>query len=62
MNKANSLTVKEAAQHLGLSEQTLRVAMQQGAFPWGTVIYRKGRNLYVINRGRFEEREGKIDL
>jgi predicted transcriptional regulator len=45
------LTVKEVAELLGTTEQTIRVGLQQGVFPFGVAFKRskKGKNYtYVI--------------
>lgn len=57
------MTVEQAAKKLGMSIQTLRVALQQDKFPFGTAIETtkaedskagKPRWTYYINEARLE--------
>lgn len=38
------LTVKQTAEMLGVAEMTIRIGLQQGAFPFGVAIKRKDSN------------------
>lgn len=57
MDKKETMTVQEAAALLGLHPQTLRRAIDRGAFPWATCIKAK-RKIYVIYRHQFEQITG----
>lgn len=49
------MLVSEAAEKLGISTQTLRLALQQGLFSFGTAIQTsKHRYTYYINPKRLE--------
>lgn len=52
-----TMTVQETAALLGLHPQTLRKAIDRGAFPWATCIKAK-RKIYVIYRHQFEQITG----
>jgi len=62
MNKSSektaTMSVQEVAELLHLAPQTVRLGIEQGAFPWGTVIRGK-RKVYVIYRSAVEELTGK---
>lgn len=45
---AKTKDVERVAQALGISPQTLRYGLRQGAFPFGTVIECKGEYAYVL--------------
>ncbi len=50
------ISVKEASGLLGIREQALRIALQQGRFPFGTAIETKsGRYMYYINAERLNK-------
>jgi len=51
--KRNTLTVAEAAQLLGKSEQFVRIGLRQGRFPWGEAVRMSDRWTYVIYRNVF---------
>lgn len=51
------MTVKEAAKVMGVTEQFIRLGLQQGRFPWGYAVKMKGRFSYYINSRRFMEHE-----
>lgn len=52
------LTVKTAAELLGISQQTLRIGMQAGAFPFAFAVKNKSKWCYVISATKFEECTG----
>ncbi len=55
----NRLTIKEAAKLLGTSEQFVRIALQQGIFPWGCAVKMSGqRYTYFISKYKFTEATG----
>lgn len=54
----NKLTVKQAADILNMDVQSLRVGIQQGAFPFGTAYKVGKRFTYFINPKKFEEYTG----
>lgn len=47
-----NLSVKEAARMMGVTQQLLRIALQQGRFPFGTAVKMKRWACY-INGERF---------
>lgn len=54
------VTIKEAASRLGIPEQHLRIALQQGKFPFGHAIKTtENRHTYYIHRGRLYEYIGE---
>lgn len=50
----SKLTVPEAAAIMGVTPQFLRLALQQGRFPFGTAVKMR-RWAYYINAQRFYE-------
>lgn len=58
MNKEHVMTPAEAAELLGSTPQTIRVAMEQGALPIGIVIQGKVRNRYIITKEKFTQVTG----
>lgn len=53
------MKTKDAAALLGLSDQTVRVGLQQGVFPWGYAIKTgKSRWTYFINADQLAQTEG----
>ena len=50
-----TMSVKEAAKRMGVSEQTVRVGLQQNVFPFGVAIKTSTKYTYIINRQKFEE-------
>lgn len=63
----NKITIKEAAELMGVSEQFVRVGLQKGCFPWGYAVQVTAKRFtYFISRQKFYEalgissrREGK---
>ena len=53
-----TMTVREASEMLGIGERAIRAGIDQGAFPWGTVVRMK-RKVYIIYRSQVEELTGK---
>lgn len=51
--KPNRLSVKEAAHLMGVSEQFLRIGLQQGKFPFGTAVKTSSKWSYYINTTQF---------
>ncbi len=57
------MLVSEAAKKLGMSTQTLRLALQQGLFPFGRAVRTsEKRYTYYINPMRLEKYLGGEDL
>lgn len=57
--KISQLSVIEVSKLLRMNQQTVRLGLQQGVFPWGYAIKTsESRWVYFINRKRFEEVEG----
>lgn len=52
------MTVKEAAQAMGKTEQFIRIGLQQNRFPWGYAVKMGGEHSYFINKKKFQEVEG----
>jgi len=60
MNEKLSLTIKEASEILGASQQFLRVCIQQNRCPFGFGKQNKnGRWSYYISKKKLEEYLGK---
>lgn len=51
--KPNRLSVKEAAHLMGVSEQFLRIGLQQGKFPFGTAVKTSSKWSYYIGTTQF---------
>jgi len=58
----NRIKVSEAAQILGVSDQLVRIGIQQGKLPFGTCIKVNQRWNYIIPRERFEAYVNGKDL
>ena len=57
------MRVEEAAKLLGMNTQTLRLALQQGLFPFGCAIHTSEKRFtYYINPKRLENYLGGEDL
>lgn len=52
------LTIRKAAQLMGVSEQFLRIGLRKGIFPFGYAVKMSGRWTYYISRERFEAETG----
>lgn len=52
--ESNKLSVPEAAEIMGVTPQFLRLALQQGRFPFGVAVKMK-RWSYYINEKKFYE-------
>jgi hypothetical protein len=50
-----NMSVREVARKLGVSEQTVRVGLQQKAFPFGIAVKSSTKYTYVIPRDKFED-------
>lgn len=57
MKEFERLEVAEAARMMGVTEQWVRLGLQQGVFPWGYAVLMGSHYSYWINRKRFEEVE-----
>ena len=57
MHKNGTMTVAEAAGHLGVSAQCVRIGMERGAFKFGAVVQMK-QKVYIIFREKFEAETG----
>lgn len=60
LRKPGNITVAYAAERLGIPTQTLRVALQQGLYPFGVAIKMRGRYTYQITPNLFEEYIGGL--
>ena len=57
----NRLSVWEVAQKMNVSEQFVRVGLQQNKFPWGFSVKMSTKWTYYIDKERFELwKSGKI--
>jgi hypothetical protein len=54
----NKMTVQKAAKLMGVSEQFIRIGLQQGAFPWGNAVKMSSQWTYYINAIKFSEHTG----
>ena len=48
-----TISVREVARELGTSEQTVRIGLQQKAFPFGVAVKSSSKFTYVIPREKF---------
>ena len=57
-----SITIQKVAELLGVSAQTVRIGLRQGAFPFGTAFKAEGGKsyTYVIFPKKFEEYVGGV--
>lgn len=55
------MTVKQAAQIMGVTEQFVRVGLQQGMLPFGTAVKFEKQWSYLIIPKRFYEFIGKTE-
>lgn len=53
--KSNRVTVSEAAKHLGVSDQFVRLGLQRKELPIGIAVKTSSRWTYYINRIQLEE-------
>ena len=61
MSNENKLTVEEAAELMGVSQQFVRVGLQQGILNFGYAIkVSKNRYTYFISRQKFTEATGIV--
>ena len=59
MSKENNLSTKRAAELMGVSQQFVRVGIQQGLLPFGTALkIHGGRYTYFISKQKFTEHTG----
>lgn len=58
MKDKNRLSVREAAYLLGVSEQLIRLGLQQGILDFGFAVKMSGQYTYVITKQKFEEKTG----
>lgn len=49
------VTVKEAAERMGVSPRYIHFGLQDGVLPFGVAVKMNGRYSYYINRQRFEK-------
>ena len=49
------MTVKEAAERLGKTEQFIRIGLQQGALPFGVAVKMRGRYSYHISEHKLND-------
>jgi hypothetical protein len=54
----NRLSVQEASELMGVSQQFLRIGLQQSKFPFGYAIKNKGKWCYYISPSKFTEATG----
>lgn len=49
------ITVKEAAERMGVTPRYVHFGLQDEKFPFGTAVKMDGRYSYYINKNRFEK-------
>lgn len=49
------ITVKEAAERMGVTPRYIHYGLQDERLPFGTAVRMEGRWSYYINRARFEK-------
>lgn len=56
------ITIEKAAEVMGVSQQTVRVGLQKGVFPFGVAVKMPGssRYTYVIYSAEFERLYGTV--
>lgn len=55
----NNITIKEASELMGVSQQFVRVGLQTGVLPFGYAVkISKGRYTYFISKPKFAEYTG----
>lgn len=62
MNKTKSLTVKQAAEILGKSEQFIRVGLQREILPFGSAVKLSTKWTYYISPTRLSEYAGSKEV
>ncbi|MCI8388988.1 MAG: hypothetical protein HFE63_11075 [Clostridiales bacterium] len=62
VQNGNVITIKEAAERMGKSEQFIRICLQQGIFGFGKAIKLRGRKKYTyyISPVEFERLVGPV--
>jgi hypothetical protein len=58
MNVKNRLSVSKTAQLMNVSEQFVRVGLQQNKFPWGYAVKMSTKWTYFISPTKFTEATG----
>lgn len=62
MPNENKLTIAEAAELMGVSQQFIRVGLQKRIFPWGYAVQISAkRYTYFISKQKFYEALGLKD-
>ncbi|KIR03437.1 hypothetical protein P261_02252 [Lachnospiraceae bacterium TWA4] len=56
--KKNRLSVGHVAELMEVSEQFVRVGLQQGKFPWGYAVKMSSQYTYFISQQKFTEHTG----
>jgi len=56
--KKNRLTVAKVAQLMEVSEQFIRIGLQQGMFSWGYAVKMSTQHTYYISPFKFTEATG----
>lgn len=56
--RKNRMSVFQAAELLGTSEQFIRIGLQQKTLPFGMAVKMSGKWTYVITKQKFEETTG----
>ena len=58
MNMKNRLSVSKVAKLMNVSEQFVRVGLQQDKFPWGYAVKMSSKWTYFISPTKFTEATG----
>lgn len=61
MPETKSLSIHEAAEIMGKSDQFLRIGLQRGILPFGSAVKLSTKWTYYISPSRFYEYVGKDD-
>ncbi|TGE35922.1 hypothetical protein E4K67_22665 [Desulfosporosinus fructosivorans] len=59
MQKTKGITVREASEILGKSDQFVRIGLQRGILPFGSAVKLSTKWTYYISPDRFYEYVGK---
>lgn len=62
MPETKSLSIHEAAEIMGKSDQFVRIGLQRGILPFGSAVKLSTRWTYYISPSRFYEYVGRDDV
>ena len=58
MQKTKCISIRDAAEVLGKSEQFIRIGLQRGVLPFGSAVKMSSRWTYYVSPQRFREYVG----